>query len=598
VPLNGVCINCESPSEENKEYCESISVKPTINEPKRINLENPLIEALEEAEEVEEEMIKPRKPYRTTYRKAMGISMSGMQRFSSMFSNANFCTQMARVNIEGLTEGTDFRVNCNYRERRNALVYGVTYLRDTPRRRVTLRTNDPKMFMSDKLREEEQTWDGEYDSNNNEEEEEVYGNESEESNRVLQEEENSQEVYMPEQSMEASVKGRRAPSDKSLKFATNFGKFFKWLMVGLCVMAIVLSLVSKLRQGLTGHLIKLFFLIEFFSSIAFIPINFGFLLINFLDEVVKFDFLLMWKIINERKFRGSLGGKFDEYSIPVLALNTTLLPLVLYVLSSLINIISKRKNSSYSSIHLVILAVTYSDVVLYGSLEVFNHNPFKKGNSFGSILSYILALAGLVLAAIDFVNFLKATVSSGKKRSPTVETNPESKSSAYEEFAITGLAKDSESSKSLAKFINFGYIVRFILTQIVIALFQGSPKLMFTIIFISNIVYIVFFLASGGMGMSYSSRLLKAQKMLAEVLMLVLLIFLMLFTMDDENDIYSSNSTERIQKFFMFAMLIIIVSELFMLMMIFMKFIRKKKQAQQRAIDYRDEEIVSFILIV
>jgi hypothetical protein len=181
--------------------------------------------------------------------------------------------------------------------------------------------------------------------------------------------------------MSGTTVGRSVPSQKRVNFSMTMGGITLWIMIIVFFLGIIF-LFTKLFKNIDidTQFIKLVMTIEFLARSALININFGHLLFQFFDKIFSFDTWFMWRVIDEKGLRGRLGGRLDEYRVPLLLVNANLIATGIYLISSIINLGSKiiikkpknleqiNKKNAIQAIHFLIMGATIQDVIFYGSI--------------------------------------------------------------------------------------------------------------------------------------------------------------------------------------------------------------------------------------
>jgi hypothetical protein len=538
---NGQCVNCAQNPDAHPELCTPIVVLPKLAQDEVANIEED--EAIVEGQAIPEDALKPSPPERNLMCMRFLLSFDGIEKYQSLLSNSDNCRNLINFNMEGYTEGTDYSTNCVYNAMRKKLEFGCEFEKDTEPTPMTLGINDPSILRSDNFSPEEEVWDGTIETPDfAEEEQAVFGTSSAPANRrrVLQDATGTSAnapILVSKDTISQDIIGRRFPSEKALNFATKFGKAVRWVLFGLFVLSILMSFALATKKvEFPGVLMRTTLLYGFISQMPIIPANYGYLLSRFYDEIYKFHLMTMFKIVKEGEFRGPLEGKLDEYRLPVMVINSIPIQVVLFVLSSLVYTVLPKKNKkepSYlkkisNNFHYIILSWTVLDVVFFGSLQVFNHNPTKSGNKILSWVSYVFAALGLVLAIVDVVRTL--SVNYKKKGTIAIQSN----------------------------FSEYGYLLRFFVSMLIMANLQAQQNLLYWLLLGVNVLYF-----------AYMVMLLKTTRfktkgasirlIVTELLIFVVLVLVRVFIQDPDNTNYSSDTTEKIQIVTMVAIFLLIL---------------------------------------
>lgn len=141
-------------------------------------------------------------------------------------------------------------------------------------------------------------------------------------------------IFNSNTSINTTGSGRQVPSDWEIDFAKFSGttvQYYFFFLLALGALLIFAKLLFRVEVDI--HFAKLIVVTEFLARTSLINVNLGHLLYQFFDRVFNLDMWLMWDVTNEESYRGSLGGKLDEYSISMLTVNSSFLALSVYLVS-------------------------------------------------------------------------------------------------------------------------------------------------------------------------------------------------------------------------------------------------------------------------
>jgi hypothetical protein len=290
----------------------------------------------------------------------------------------------------------------------------------------------------------------------------------EEANRVLQS--SQANPVIQENSFSVTTSVRRVPSESKIDLARTMGTITAWMLFISFTIGVLMLFTKLIRNfNIDNQFVKLIVVFEFMTRISLVNVNFGHILLQYFDKIFAFDLWFMRNLISEKGIRGRLGGKLDEYKIPILMINANVLALAFYlisfVLSTVISLIKrsdKKLTKMINSIHFIIFGATVLDLVFYSSLQVSKGLSISKT---GGIVSLVLCLLSLIIIVFDLYRLIRPVMT---------QQNIENKQNmnAQSRFMNSGFKKDSELNDKLSlKLLNPLFIIRFVLCQYLISLF-------------------------------------------------------------------------------------------------------------------------------
>ena len=282
-----------------------------------------------------------------------------------------------------------------------------------------------------------------------------------------------------------NITGKMVPDDSHLKIAGLLGTISRYLILGVVALGAILVVVHEVVKP-DLHLIGTYFrfvtLLQFICKIPLFNTNFGSYLLAFFDEIYKIDIFFMRKIWDEKEYRIQVSRKIDEYLVPVLIINSIPVPMVLFLVSSLANLVLDSLISASKAVpnkvvqllkalHFLIVSLTLLNVMFYGLVAVMNHLPYFEAESDTPMYSLGVAMVCLLFVGIEFF-----TLFFGSKRACSPKKRQEKKPkligapvvvktyfTPYQHFArVLHNPKKLESTPML-KYLNFLYFFRFFL---------------------------------------------------------------------------------------------------------------------------------------
>lgn len=384
------------------------------------------------------------------------------------------------------------------------------------------------------------------------------------------------------------VKASRVPRESKINFALAMGTFTLWFIaIAFCLGGILCLSKFIIQIDIDIHFVKMIIVLEFLARSSLINVNFGYLLAVFLDKLFSFDLIFMWQITDESKFRGSLGGKLDEYQVPVLMINSNLFALSLYLVSAVTRMIvnkifSKSKQikaykfkKAIQSIHFLIMGATILDITFYSGVQIMS--MFKVGATVGVVTIFLCIFANVVVF-YDIYNLFKNVgvdpddikpieFNAGvegfeSERSTKVTVKP---ITPEHRFTNTNLKSDANKSTAeviMLQLINPLYVVRFVIIQYLIAYLQNRSGQVWLIV-LTSLTYTAYststLLVNINQLKSKSDALLK---ILIELCLTTFLVSILVFYHDPQGVNISSGARETWAIISIFAVLMMAVLSL------------------------------------
>lgn len=338
------------------------------------------------------------------------------------------------------------------------------------------------------------------------------------------------------------------------------GTITVWLLFLAFCFGILLIFTKFFKKvNVDNYFVKLVVVLEFLARSSLINIHFGHLLYQFFDRIFTFDMWFMWKIVDETGIRGRLGGRLDEYRVPLLVVNANILALAVYLASAILALSVKiilrtpkttrqlQVKNIVESFHFLVLGGTILDITFYSTLQL------RKGfttQSTGAIVSLCLCIVSLLFAVFDIFNIFKPifvnhsdkikVLDSHKKEVTRLRSNPELK------FCLGGYHHvDGVSSSRIMRSLNPLFVLRFILSQFMISLFQENTKIQTIGLLVITTSYSLYMLYA----MYTHRKQLKSPsdtvlRLIVEFCLTVLVVTFIIYESDPEGTRYSSAARE------------------------------------------------------
>jgi hypothetical protein len=204
------------------------------------------------------------------------------------------------------------------------------------------------------------------------------------------------------------------------------GTIAVWILFLVFCAGIILVLTKFIKNvSIDNEFVKLIVVLEFLARSSLVNVNMGHLLYQFFDKLFSFDLWFMWNIASEKGIRGMLGGKLDEYKMPILMINSNLLALAIYLASSIvtnsIKLIYKnpqttkqlRLKTIIQNVHFLVMGATILDITFYTSIQIFKGFTITK---FSGIISLVLSLIAMLSIIYDIYLMTMSIIKTKKKK--------------------------------------------------------------------------------------------------------------------------------------------------------------------------------------
>lgn len=365
------------------------------------------------------------------------------------------------------------------------------------------------------------------------------------------------------------LEGRREPSKSAINSFKTFGIFILIVLMGAMIYsALIIALKLVAIKTMNISQIMIFgFMLRFITKLPLINVNYGNLLVYFMDNIFHLDLQLMINIRNEGGVRSEQNGKFEEYTIPVFFVNVILIQSCVYFVSTVLNYVAlyllDNKRSSIAAfirnLHYFVMAFTMLDIITYG-LNCLTEHDLNKQTQY-----WYGALALILLVISDLVHILILTwnsLSSVKAMEANGKINIFKYGNPVSELAKYQVPTKKAGSNVLAVILNFSLVLKLIFFTSLFTLTQTWPKSVGWILTCTQFVYLIFVITTF-YGMGYiENGFVKLCRVIVEALMFVIFTIFLIFAYDPTNLRYMSKFTESLQWTAVFLIMIMIGVEI------------------------------------
>ena len=495
------------------------------------------------------------------------------------------------VEIPPLVEGEDFEVITTFVAETNEIDLRILFFVDTEELEATVSIKDPSVFEdfqpeieADQFNIQTLTQFRNENISQRAVSLAVENSFKNNANRLAQAEDEDAPVL--EQFQETMmVEGRKFPSESKRDFYNSMGVIVKILVAAGLIIGGVFGLLTL---GLTSVSNYEFFILgllfRFVTKLAFVNVNFGNLLSIFMDQLFRTEMTTMYDIKNEAGIRSSMEGKFEEYYVPLLFINTMIIQACCYFISFILNYTSLyiRKIKIFEYIHLLVVSCTWIDILLFTMINIFNHTL-----SNGGVIYWIISLILLIMLIVDVSHFFVVNIFN--KQIGSTEELPlrRSKSKIQEKMELNHPFKDvseiflnKETLKKLPliNFVNVGLTIRLLFFTFLISVLQNSPRTMtWLMLALQGITFfaLLFFQTRYKV---FASTFILVFRLIEEFCLTGITLLLVVFANDPDNLRFKSKTTELFQLLTMIAVMILIITEF----IIYCRYILKPQKEEQK----------------
>lgn len=437
--------------------------------------------------------------------------------------------------LEGLTQGDDYTIEYEVDENENIITMCYRFVNDVPETKAKVTLQSPDALFNAKP---DFSLLGGFG----------FGR------RALQSVNNGNAPVIQAFELEFNVQGRRAPSDAAIDTFKTFGiifliGLFGFLIFGLFVTVLKLTIAPRLNFS---QLLIFGFMLRFITKIPFINVNYGNLLVNFMDQIIHLDLQLMINVRNEAGIRTPMAGKFEEYTIPVLFVNSCLITTSVYFVSSILNYVAiygmDNKNSKFAAwlrnLHYAVLAYTVLDMVTYHLTSLTEHT-LSNGVAYWwaiSLLIILMVASDLTHIGIQAYNSLISVKAlNGNKINIFKFRNPISELAKYQ------IEPKKAGQDTLSVFLNFMVVGKIILYTTLFTLIQSWPKALMWILTLTQLTFTIWTIVTHYSLGYINNGFAKFIRLIIETLMFLVFVIFLIFAYDPTNMRYMSPTTEGFQ---------------------------------------------------
>jgi hypothetical protein len=295
------------------------------------------------------------------------------------------------------------------------------------------------------------------------------------------------------------------------------------------------------------------------TKLPYVNVNFGSLLSIFMDKIFFCEKLTMFNIKNEFGLRSLVIGKFSEYQVPILPINSIPLFGLAYFLTSILNIVSVFKlkgkyKKTLGFIHLMVASVATMDVVFYSLVNL----KFSDSNS--SFLWTIFSVVSLAFVVLDLFNLARYSRRAHKK---TEEFYSEIESlkleddelnvkfgniHPFEGYSNIWQISDTRRKNFFTSNFQFLMTLKWVLMMIPIPLMQSdSIGLVWALVGINTVFFIYEWWVTAWYNL-FSSKIALFSRVIADSFLWLFLLMCLVFAGDPQNRNFFKVTTEFFQQ--------------------------------------------------
>lgn len=229
-----------------------------------------------------------------------------------------------------------------------------------------------------------------------------------------------------------------------------------------------------------------------------------------------------------------------------------------------------------NSVQFIITGITILDITFYSSVELGYHELGNKENNFGSYLSFALAILSVLFILLDVTQIVYYSFSKLKMEG----TNDTTQVNSYIRFSSIGWKNQNFEKSPLARSLNAFFVLRFVLSQILIASLQKSPNTTSWILIIMNGAYFILLIAAFIKHKTIIASTCEfIQKIFLEICLMIFLVMVKIFAADPKNNEYSSTKTENMQRIVMILVVVAVVNQIIAFALAILREFKAKKKS-------------------
>ena len=255
-------------------------------------------------------------------------------------------------------------------------------------------------------------------------------------------------VRIQKKRLEGEIIIETTQESKFKKSAEFLGFWFKSLIlgyIGLFILGAAVISASKWIYFIGRHFRALLYC-QFIVKLALVGVNHNPSMLAFLDHLYAIDILHVMPLKKENEVRLAVGGKFKEYSVPVLGINSVPFTIVFFFFCLVLTLTKFGRRGrdmgekERSKLNLVtsLLVFKLLDTTFYAFFSVVNHRYGGDGVHFWSLFSLVVSiltlLCCLLVVFVGLFGFYRRKGISEGIRSMSVRRDMEK----YAEFPYSG----------------------------------------------------------------------------------------------------------------------------------------------------------------
>lgn len=539
VDQGGACFNCAENMEDNLTQCESQTFKFTFTVDKGSKTASA-------AQRMDKTNPVPQIPKRSVLLPIIKSKITPRMK-EIIEEDPSVLEEFINTRIQGLTEGIQYKKKYIVPADLDEFDVQFEFLEDTGEVDATLSLNNASVF-------------------------ENYTPKSENS-RLLQGVDNPNDPVLAAFQNTYTLEGRRSPSKKSTDYVKVTGYTSLYGMALALGMGLLFGLFKTLNIYTNVYeLLILGTMFKFITKLPLVNINYGNIMVMFMDIIYELDFQFMFNLVNEADIRPSMSGKFDEYIIPSVAINAACLPIILYFVTFIANVTTLKINNKIGRaiqiVHYSVMSLTLIDVFTYCLIELTQRGPGE-----GVFHFWILSLILVLMVLGDFaILFLKGRESKFDTENDTIPVQH-----PYTEFFKHYADRNSYRRHIIALLTNYLVMVKWLILSLIIVVAQTSGKTQAVLMAITQCIFLLLIIV--GVVSHSKSIVVTVFRILIEMLFMAYFLFACVFAYDPENNRYTSDETELYQ---WFAIGILIVAGLLEISLFLYTYLHADKEQTDR----------------
>ena len=342
-------------------------------------------------------------------------------------------------------------------------------------------------------------------------------------------------LILPKGGFTQGISANRVPKKSKIDQMTKVAGFLESGLIIVGYLALIVAVFSAfdLKLNVVGRFLRFSCFYQLLIKIPLLNINYGSFGLAFMDKVYATDYLYMARFIPEDQVRSRLSGKLAEYSVPVLLLNSNLLPSLLILVPLILGIIAQFAPSKYRTKHVLLrvlftlMAFKLLDGFFYSSISLFWHDFRAKAPQNPTAISYVFSVAvflgcvGVVLAVAWFS--YKHGTDDGRPRGFAWVKHKKELVGSYQLVSRGEMREEAMDGSVMTRFINIASIIRLMVYVIIIGHGQGSGNIQMLTLLVLQILVVILFYNIAVKKNVYSSRLIMFTTFTSECLTVALL---------------------------------------------------------------------------